>query len=240
MGSEVTHDVSLALSLGLSLRHLPRARFGPQLAPHDSMFQLLKTFLFGYDPNPNGPPPQPTLDPRALGYAPHGGAAPDAQQFAQQFSPPGYGYQAATSAAELSRRGWRPHRFGQTNVVLLLPPEMSTWMTPQGAMYAGENPPQPTLLATLQRGFDADPSLALDFVEDLAEKRGLQCHTVGTYRCFYDPTSADPQQVCERYFIIGWPGSVVVLNLKGTRDAACTIVLNQVRAAIPHVAAEMG
>jgi hypothetical protein len=185
------------------------------------MFQWLKTFLLGYEPNP-GVKPQVAysgnLDYAAFNYQP---------------------VAVISSTWQLAQQGWRTHRFGSTNVVLLLPPELKVWFGAQGELVGSEDPPTPSLMATLQQGFEADPSLALDFVEDLAEKRGLTCHTVGSYRCFYDPTPADPLQVHERFFIVGLPGSVVIIKMRGTRDAAATLLLNQIRAAIPHVVGEM-
>jgi len=162
------------------------------------------------------------------------GYEPTAGDVQSQHSVPG-----PTSAMDLVQRGWRSHRFGNSQVVILLPAQLHVWWTKDGALSAGEDPPTTTLTATLQQGFEADPSLALDFVEDMAERRGLQYHTIGTYRCFYDAGPADPWIVAERYFVIGIPGSVVTINLQGTRDAAATIVLNQVRAAIPQLVAAM-
>ncbi|WP_425617474.1 hypothetical protein NA78x_001152 [Anatilimnocola sp. NA78] len=162
------------------------------------------------------------------------GYEPTAADVHSQHSLPG-----PASAMDLVQRGWRSHRFGNSQVVILLPSQLHVWTEKDGTLCGGEDPPATTLTARLQQGFDADPSLALDFVEDMAERRGLQYHTVGTYRCFYDAGPADPWVVAERYFIVGIPGSVVTLAMRGTRDAAATIVLNQVRAAIPQLVAAM-
>ncbi|QDU25725.1 hypothetical protein ETAA8_07950 [Anatilimnocola aggregata] len=175
------------------------------------MFDSLKTFLFGYEPKPSDLPPQ-----------------------AQRYAAP-----APATAMDLARRGWRPHRLGNSQLVIFLPAQIHIWAGPNGMLYGGEDPPNITLTATLQQGFAADPSLAIDFVEDLAERRGLPFHHVGTYCCFHDPGPADPWIVADRQFLIGLPGSVVTLSLRGTRDAAATIALNEVRGAIPQLVGEM-
>lgn len=178
------------------------------------MIEFLKTLFLGYEPKPTEVPQQGQLpfQPVFAQYQRHGGVP-----------------------VELLQRGWMPHQFGITPVVIALPPQFRVRFAADGTLEAHHDVPQPVLTAKLHGGFEGNPLLALEFVADQAQQRRVAFHDVGPYRCYYDPTAADPYAVALRDFVVALPGAIVVLSLWGTREQAATPLLNEVRQMVPHL-----
>src|SRR5262245_43217752 len=89
----------------------------------------------------------------------------------------------------LARRGWVPHRFGTSTVVVFLPPEVGAAFDPEGVLHGTTNGTDTEFSATLHGGFEGSRASALDFVAHLAEKKGRPVTEAGTDRYFFDPTA---------------------------------------------------
>jgi hypothetical protein len=81
---------------------------------------------------------------------------------------------------DLARRGWKPHKFNDSNVVVFLPATVAAAFGPDGVLYGSTTGKSAEFSATLHGGFEEDPAMALDFVAHLAEKRGIELEEVGT------------------------------------------------------------
>lgn len=182
------------------------------------MFNILKAIFLGEEPIPSELPPQAAMP-----------FQPVFANYPRQYGVP----------AELLQRNWMPHQFGNTPVVIALPGQFKVRFAADGTLEAATDKPQAELTAKLHAGFE-DPQLALEFVTDQAEQRRVPVHTVGPYRCFYDPGQADPFGIALRMFIVGLPGAVVAINLWGTREQAATPLLSEVRQMIPHLVGRIG
>jgi hypothetical protein len=139
---------------------------------------------------------------------------------------------------ELARRGWKPHGFKGSPVVVLLPERFVVAATPEGVLQATVGGEQVEFSATLH-DFQEHRSASLDFVTYLAGKKNLRTRDKGTYRFYYDPADAPPSAVSHRFWVVGIPGAVVVISLLGTRDAAATDALKEVWDAVPDLVGEM-
>src|SRR5262249_20110675 len=114
---------------------------------------------------------------------------------------------------ELARRGWKPYRFRESNVVVFLPEGVAAEFDPDGVLLGLAGGKEVEFSATLHRGFGEHRAGALDFVAHLAREKGRKVRDVGTYRYFYDPTEADVTARAMRFWVIGIPGSVVVVSI---------------------------
>src|SRR5262245_8268948 len=92
---------------------------------------------------------------------------------------------------DLARRGWIPHKFPDSNVVVFLAEGVAAAHDPEGVLMGSTTGKEVEFSATLHGGFEGDRAAALGFVSHLAGGKGLRVQDVGTYRCFYDPTEAD-------------------------------------------------
>lgn len=183
------------------------------------MLRFLKTLFLGYEPLPQELPAQAAL--------------PFQPVFAQAVRRGGV-------PVELADRRWKAHQFANSPVVIALPPQLQVRFSAEGILQASMiDIPEPVITATLLRDFHASPTLAYDFVADQAQQRGVPFHDVFPYRCLYDPTQADPYAIVNRVFLIGLPGVVIVLTIKGTHTAAATPLLNEVRQAVPHLVGDV-
>lgn len=139
----------------------------------------------------------------------------------------------------LLRRGWRPHRFQDSNVVVILPEEFVADFDDEGVLVGTNDGKEVEFSATLHGGFKKDRAGALDFVTTLAEEKKLKTRDVGTYRYFFDPTDEDPNEVANRFWVVGVPGAVVVISVLGTRESAASEVLGKIRTEIPNIVGEL-
>ena len=178
------------------------------------MFKILKAFFLGEEPELHELPPQA-----------HMPFQPVFANYPRQHGVP----------VELLQRGWMPHQFGITPFVIALPPQFTVRFAADGTLQAATDKPQPELTAKLHGGFDLNPALALEFVADQAEQRGVPVHQVGQCLCFYDPTNADPYSISLRTFVMGLSGGVIALQMWGTRESGATPLLNEVRNMLPHI-----
>lgn len=178
------------------------------------MLRLLKTIFLGYEPEVHELPPQAAL--------------PFQPVFAQAARRGGI-------PVELADKKWRAHQFPNSPVVIALPPHFQVRWNAEGVLQAIIDTPEPAITATLLRDFVSSPNLAYDFVSDQAQQRGVPTHDVFPYRCLYDPTPADPYAIANRVFLIALPAVVIILTLKGTREAGATPLLSEVRQAVPHL-----
>jgi len=88
-------------------------------------------------------------------------------------------------------------------------------------------------------GFDEHRAGALGFVSHLAGQRGLKTRDVGTYRFFYDPTEEDATARTMRFWVIGIPGSVVVVSILCDGETPVSPLLSEVRDEIPQIVGEL-
>jgi hypothetical protein len=139
----------------------------------------------------------------------------------------------------LARRGWIPHKFSDSNVVVLLPEGVGAVHDSEGVLMGSTNGKEVEFSATLHGGFEGSRAAALDFVLHLARKRRLKVHDAGTYRYFYDPTDADKRARAMRFWVIGIPGAVVVVSILCQGETAVSPLLREVSREIPHIVGEL-
>src|SRR4051812_4562018 len=72
---------------------------------------------------------------------------------------------------ELLRRGWKPHKFPDSNVVVILPEAMIADHNDEGVLFASSTSKNVEFSATLHRDFERDRSSAFEFVGRLAAKK---------------------------------------------------------------------
>ncbi|WP_254510499.1 hypothetical protein [Anatilimnocola floriformis] len=178
------------------------------------MFKLLKAIFLGEEPDLATLPPQTQMP-----------FQPVFANYERQYGVP----------VELLQKGWLLHQFGVTPFVIALPRQFTVRFAADGTLQAATDKPQPELTAKLHGGFDENPLLALEFVADQAEQRGVPVHQVGHCVCCYDPTAAESYSIAMRNFVIGLPGGVIELKMWGTRESAATPLLNEVRNMVPHL-----
>jgi hypothetical protein len=139
---------------------------------------------------------------------------------------------------DLARRGWVPHKFPKSNVVVFLPQKVAAAHDPEGVLMASTTGKQVEFSATLHGDFD-DREDALGFVAHLAEQKGRKVKDVGTYSYFYDPTDADPAARAMRFWVIGIPGAVVVVSILCLGENPAAPLLREVSQEIPHIVGEL-
>jgi hypothetical protein len=139
----------------------------------------------------------------------------------------------------LARRGWKPHRFPDSNVVVFLPQDIAAGHDPEGVLHGSTTGTEIELSATLHRGFEDRRRAALEFVSHLARKNRRTVREVGTYRYYYDPTDADVSDTALRFWVIGIPGAVVVLSILCRGKKPVSDPLQEVHDAIPYLVGEI-
>jgi hypothetical protein len=140
---------------------------------------------------------------------------------------------------DLARRGWRPHRFRESNVVVFLPEGVVAALDPEGVLHGSTNGKDVEFSATLHGGFDEDRAGALDFVSHLARKNRRKATDAGTYRYYFDPTEADRAATAHRFWVIGIPGAVVVVSILCDGTTPVSEPLRAVRGELPHIVGEL-
>jgi len=139
----------------------------------------------------------------------------------------------------LARKGWTPHRFPNSNVVVFLPPTIAAAFDPEGVLHGSTNGKDTEFSATLHRGFEENRTSALDFVSHLAEKKGRKVREVGTYNYFFDPTDADITETAMRFWVIGVPRAVVVISILCDGKVPVSEPLREVREALPQIVGQL-
>jgi hypothetical protein len=140
---------------------------------------------------------------------------------------------------ELARRGWIPYKFPDSNVVVFLPEGIAAAHNPEGVLMGSTTGEEVEISATLHRGFEENRAGALGFVTHLAKQKKLSVRDVGTYRYFYDPTEADKRANVLRFWVIGIPGSVVVVSIQCNGETPVSPLLQEVKREIPHIVGEL-
>ncbi len=140
---------------------------------------------------------------------------------------------------DLARRGWRPHRFHESNIVVFLPEEVVAAFDPEGVLHGSTNGNDIEFSATLHGGFEKKRASALDFVAHLARKNRRNLREAGTYRYYFDPTKADITANALRFWVIGIPGAVVVVSIMCQGKIPVSKPLRDVRREIPHIVGEV-
>jgi hypothetical protein len=140
---------------------------------------------------------------------------------------------------DLARRGWIPHKFPDSNVVVFLPEGVTAAHDPEGVLMGSTTGNEVEFSATLHGGFDEDRASALDFVAHMAQQRGLKVQDVGTYRYFFDPTAEDLTARAMRFWVIGIPGAVVVVSILCKGKTPVSAALQEVRNEVPHIVGEL-
>lgn len=140
---------------------------------------------------------------------------------------------------ELARRGWIPHRFPKSNVVVFLPEGVVAAHDPEGVLIGSTNAKDVEFSATLHGGFEQDRADALHFLAHMAQKRGLKVQNFGTYSYFFDPTDAPPTAKALRFWVIGVPGAVVVVSISCEGDKPVSPLLQEVKQQIPQIIGEL-
>jgi hypothetical protein len=140
---------------------------------------------------------------------------------------------------DLARRGWKPYRFKDSQVIVLLPEGLNAAFDPEGVLIGTLDGKAVHFSATLHGGFEGNRVGALDFVNYLAKGRGLKVRERGTYRYFFDPTDAPPKAIANRFWVIGIPGAVVVVSILGTRKRPVSDLLREIKEEIPRIVGEL-
>jgi hypothetical protein len=122
---------------------------------------------------------------------------------------------------------------------VFLPEHLAAAFGPDGVLYGSTDGKTAEFSATLHGGFEEDRAGALDFVAHLARERKLKFHDVGTYRYFFDPTHVAPDEMAPRFWVVGIPGSVVVISLTGTAQGPVPDLLQEIAKEIPHIVGEL-
>jgi hypothetical protein len=140
---------------------------------------------------------------------------------------------------DLARRGWKPHKFRNSNVVVFLPQTVVAAFDPEGVLHGSTTGENVEFSATLHGDFDEAHAGALDFVAHLAKQKRRKVTDVGTYRYFFDPTDEDITATAMRFWVIGIPGSVVVVSILCHGKTPVSEPLKEVRKELPHIVGEL-
>lgn len=148
---------------------------------------------------------------------------------------------SASLPTALLRDGWMPHRFPNSDIVIVLPKARIVKFGENGALYASFTRSQVDFTATLHTNpkFKNQRELALEFVSNLAKKKNAEIIDVATYRYFADPKVAIEKSREHSFWVIGIPSAVVVVSL--TRDVGSPFPpeLESIRLAIPRIIGEL-
>jgi len=139
---------------------------------------------------------------------------------------------------DLARRGWKPYKFAESNVLVFLPPSVAADFDPEGVLLGSSSGKEVEFSATLHRDFK-DRLEALDFVSHLAGKNGGKVKDIGTYRYFLDPTNGEAAAPAMRFWVVGIPGAVVVVSILCKGHTPVSKVLQEVSKEFPHIIGEL-
>lgn len=142
---------------------------------------------------------------------------------------------------KLLRDGWIPHSFPNSTVVVVLPSVVTVEFDGKGVLHGFARGLGRFFTATLHTNpkFTQNKSLALEFVENLAKKKGAQAIDVATYTYFIDPKEGQEESRVITFCVVGIPGAVVVLSLSRQPDSPPSELIESVRHAIPHLIGEL-
>jgi hypothetical protein len=142
---------------------------------------------------------------------------------------------------KLLRDGWTPHCFPNSTVVVTLPPAVTVQFDDKGVLHGFARGPGHFLTAALHTNpkFKQSRELALEFVENLAKKKGAQAVDVATYKYFIDPTEGREDSRIITFCVIGIPGAVVVVSLSRQADSPPSELIESIRQAIPQIIGEL-
>jgi hypothetical protein len=145
-------------------------------------------------------------------------------------------------ATALLREGWAPHRFANSDIVVILPQARIAKFGENGTLYASfsrDNKIDFTATLHTNPRFINQRELALEFVSQLSKKKNATAVDLATYRYFADPNVGIEKSRENNFWVIGIPGAVVVISL--TRDAGAAFApdLERIRAAIPAIVGEL-
>jgi hypothetical protein len=140
---------------------------------------------------------------------------------------------------ELARRGWSPHRFPQSKIVVFLPESIAADFDSEGVLLGSTRAKEIEFSATLHREFEHDRKGALDFVAHLARQKRRKVRDVGTYSFFFDPTEVDITATANRFWVIGVPGAVVVVSILCNGKIPLSEPLREVQKELPHIIGEL-
>ena len=157
------------------------------------------------------------------------------------FSPASQKVSGASMPTALLRDGWKPYRFPDSEIVVILPQTLVAGFGEDGVLYASSNGTDTDFAATLHTNseFTNCRELALEFVSDLAAKKGAQVVDVATYRYFADPNVHTEGRNEHNFWVIAIPGAVVVVSLTRAAGSPFPPALESVRAAIPDIIGEL-
>ncbi len=142
---------------------------------------------------------------------------------------------------KLLRDGWTPHCFPNSTIVVALPPGVFVSFSDKGVLKGLARREGRFFTATLHSNskFTQDRKSALDFVQNLAKKKGATAVDVATYRHFVDPTESRNDSRITTFYVIGIPGAVVVVTLSRPPDAPPSELVERIRQAIPYIIGEL-
>ncbi|GAA5511221.1 hypothetical protein Rcae01_06737 [Novipirellula caenicola] len=141
----------------------------------------------------------------------------------------------------LLRDGWKPYRFPHSNVVVAVPHDFVAAFDDDGVLLGTLDGRSQNFSATLHANeeFHADPAVAYDFLDDLAEKSNVEPTDKGTYRYFKDPNLTGDEQLQYTFYVIAIPGSVVVVSIASTPGRERPDPLARIENAIPDIVGEL-
>ena len=141
---------------------------------------------------------------------------------------------------KLLRDGWTPHSFPKSTIVVALPPEVAVQFDDKGVLHGFARGLSHFFTATLHTNprFTKNRELALEFVGNLAAKKGAKTVDVATYRYFIDPTEGREDSRIITFCVIGIPGAVVVVSLSRQPDSPPSELVESIRHAIPQIIGE--
>jgi hypothetical protein len=148
---------------------------------------------------------------------------------------------SASLPTALLREGWTPHRFANSDIVVILPTARIAKFGENGTLYASFSRAKVDFTATLHTNptFKHQLESSLEFVSKLAKKKNAKVVDVATYRYFADPNVSMEKSREHNFWVIGIPSAVVVVSL--TRDVGCSFSpdVERIRLAIPNIIGEL-
>lgn len=142
---------------------------------------------------------------------------------------------------ELLRAGWRPHRFPDSSLVVILPKEVTGVFNDEGVLCGFLGRMEPHFTATFHdhEEFAAEPELALEFISHMAEQKQAAPVDLATYRYFFDPTIRREGNREIQFCVIGVPGAVVVTSFSRTAGEPYPQPIEAALKAVPKIIGEL-
>jgi hypothetical protein len=149
---------------------------------------------------------------------------------------------SASLPTALLRDGWTPHRFANSDIVVILPKARIAKFGENGTLYASfDRDNKIDFTATLHTSpkFKDQRELALEFVSELSKKKNAKVVDLATYRYFADPNVGIEKSRENNYWVIGIPGAVVVVSLSRYVGGSFPSTVEGIRLAIPRIIGEL-